>query len=202
MNIRIFDKYEVNNWVKLFDLDGCIITDNLNNAGYMVFYHDYKREQTINIHDLGKGHARLIQLLLAIASKIFILRDEDSGKRKSKAEQNQTIIHIEEPEAFMHPKWQSKLADLFVLINKNHHVQFLIETHSVYLIQKLQLLVARKEIEPSEISLLYFDEDKKDTPFRKINIRKDGILKESFGEGFYDESAQLSIELLNIESFN
>jgi AAA15 family ATPase/GTPase len=189
-------------WLKLFDLPGYFITKEIENAYHQVIYvDDDKRE--INIADLGKGHAKLIQLMLAIGYKLFMLSDEDRGKQfKWNRTKPQLIIHIEEPEAYLHPKWQSLLADFFVMLSKNHKVQFLIETHSVYLIQKLQLLVARNEIEPNEVSLLYFEQAKKDVSFRKINIRKDGLLKESFGEGFYDESAHLAVALLEHENLN
>lgn len=193
--------YGMFNWLKTFDLPGFFITREIDNGYHQVMYVDEK-EREINIADLGKGHAKLIQLMLAIGYKLFMLSDEDSGKRKSRNEQRQTIIHIEEPEAYLHPKWQSLLADFFVKLTKHHNVQFLIETHSVYFIQKLQLLVAKKEIEPEDVSLLYFEQAKKDVSFRKINIRKDGFLKESFGEGFYDESAHLAVSLLDHENLN
>jgi len=190
------------NWLKLFDLPGYFITKELENAYHQVLYVD-EQNCEINIADLGKGHAKLIQLMLAIGYKLFMLSDEDRGKQgRWNPNKPQLIIHIEEPEAYFHPKWQSLLADFFVKLSKKYKVQFLIETHSVYLIQKLQLLVARNEIEPNEVSLLYFEQAKKDVNFRKINIRNDGLLKESFGEGFYDESAQLAVALLQHENLN
>lgn len=196
------DEYEINSWLKLFDLDGYIVTKEIENTAFVVHYFDPKKQKEVNIASLGKGHAQLIQLLLAIAYKIFLLSDEDTGKKSGREVPNYTILHIEEPEAYLHPKWQSKLADLFVMLSKDHSVQFLIETHSVYLIQKIQLLVARNAVSPTDISLVYFEESKKGAGFRKITIREDGLLKESFGEGFYDESAQLAIDLLNIENLN
>ena len=188
-------------WLEVFDLKGYIITEKLDNGYFIIKYVD-EEDNEINIADLGKGHAKLIQLILAIGYKLFLMSDEDSGKRKLNSTERQTIIHIEEPEAYLHPKWQSLLADFFMKLTKDHNVQFLIETHSVYLIQKLQLLVARKEIKPEDVSLLYFEQAKKDVTFRKINIRRDGLLKESFGDGFYDESAHLALALIDPNNQN
>lgn len=188
-------------WLEIFDLKGYIITEKLDNGYFIVKYVD-EEDNEINIADLGKGHAKLIQLILAIGYKLFLMSDEDSGKRKLNITERQTIIHIEEPEAYLHPKWQSLLADFFMKLTKDHNVQFLIETHSVYLIQKLQLLVARKKIKPEDVSLLYFEQAKKDVVFRKINIRKDGFLKQSFGDGFYDESAHLALALIDPNNQN
>jgi predicted ATP-dependent endonuclease of OLD family len=196
------ENLDMYNWLKIFDLSGYFITKEIDNGYHQVMYLD-DREREINIADLGKGHAKLMQLMLAIGYKLFLLYDEDRGREKTNDQNRpQIIIHIEEPEAYLHPKWQSLLADFFVMLTKKHNVQFLIETHSVYLIQKLQLLVARKEMEPNDISLFYFEQAKKDVGFRRINIRKDGLLKESFGEGFYDESAHLAVSLLEHENLN
>jgi hypothetical protein len=201
---RIFYGLEekICNWFSKLGMNGAIITEEIENNIFKIFYHDYDLNRSTNIAVLGKGHARLIQLMLSIVHKLVVLADDDRGKKKSDKDQAQIIFHIEEPEAYLHPSWQSKLADLFAFIAEEHSVQFLIETHSVYFIQKLQLLVARKEIEPTDISLLYFEKIKNDVTYRKINIRKDGLLKESFGEGFYDESGNLAIELLDIDNLN
>lgn len=189
-------------WLKIFGLPGYFITREIENGYHQVFYVDEK-DRDINIADLGKGHAKLIQLMLSIGYKLFILSNEDDGKLKNiESLSKHLIIHVEEPEAYMHPKWQSLLADFFVMLTEQYRVQFLIETHSVYLIQKIQLLVARNKLDPNEVSLLYFEQVKKDVNFRRINIRKDGLLKESFGEGFYDESAALAVALIEHQNLN
>ena len=162
---------------------------------------DYSNNQRINISDLGKGTANLLIMIIKLYNLIHKV-DIDSSKAKLLNNNNtrKTLI-IEEPEAFLHPNWQSKLADLFVLIKKRStsDINIVIETHSVYLIQKLQLLVAKGEVEKEKINILYFERDKK--PYR-IHIRKDGILKESFGTGFYDETARLTSEILYLNSLN
>lgn len=194
-------KEQMYRWLEFFDLPGYFITKTIDNGYHQIFYVD-ERGSEINIADLGRGQAKLIQMMLAIGYKSFLVDDEDSGRRKSARDQRQIMIHIEEPEAYLHPKWQSLLADFFVYLNKEFRVQFLIETHSVYLIQKLQLLVARNKIDTSDITLMYFEKVKNDIRLRRIHIRKDGLLKESFGEGFYDESAQLAVALLEYENLN
>ena len=107
-------------------------------------------------------------------------------------------ILIEEPEAFLHPNWQSKLVDFFVYCLKRYEAQFIIETHSVYLIQRLQFLVAKGEYDHDQATILYFNSDNEKEKYYRINIRKDGILKESFGSGFYDEMANLTVDIRNV----
>lgn len=115
---------------------------------------------------------------------------------------------IEEPESNLHPRLQSLLADLFVEV-KIPYLQLtdifdnplIIETHSEYLIRKLQYLVAKQEISPESIAIHYIGEDTgKRRDIFKIQIDKHGILSQEFGSGFYDEALNLQIDLLRIKN--
>ena len=112
------------------------------------------------------------------------------------------ILLIEEPEAHLHPAFQSKLADMFIEAARTFNIQFIIETHSEYLIRKLQYLTAKGEIKPEDTAIYYFyppdDGPPGEDQVKRIDILKDGRLSSPFGEGFYDESARLMIELMNI----
>ena len=66
-----------------------------------------------------------------------------------------TVI-IEEPEINLHPAFQSKLADMFVEAAKVFNIQFIIETHSEYLIRRLQYLTAKKDIKTDDTVIYYF----------------------------------------------
>ncbi|MBI9037704.1 MAG: DUF3696 domain-containing protein [Bacteroidales bacterium] len=161
----------------------------------------------ISVADLGKGSQTIFFIILKVLSIILLEKKKDdkaNSEKKKKPDKipPNKIILIEEPEVFLHPSWQSKLADFFVYCIKNFNIQFIIETHSVYLIQKLQLLTARKEIAPKQVNILYFNSQKEKEKYYKLNIREDGILKEDFGEGFYDESLNLTIDLLKIQNPN
>ena len=103
----------------------------------------------------------------------------------------------------MHPKLQSMLAEIIVDAYTKHNIHFIIETHSEYIIRKLQLLVANKSLPNSDISILYvYDNDYKpgyEPQVKKIGIRKDGMLNGNFGEGFFDEADMLSMFLLTAQ---
>ena len=66
-----------------------------------------------------------------------------------------SMLLIEEPETNLHPKWQSLLAEMFVEANKKFNIQFMIETHSEYLIRKFQTLVADNKINGEHIKIFY-----------------------------------------------
>ena len=113
----------------------------------------------------------------------------------------QTIC-VEEPEIHLHPKYQSLLAELFVEAYQKYNIHFIIETHSEYLIRKLQVMVADKEntLTADDVSLNYIEKDENGVSTnRKIEIREDGSLSDSFGSGFFDEATGLSMDLLRMK---
>jgi len=142
---------------------------------------------------LGYGSAKLIPLIIKIP---FIFSSPDSR-----------IFHlllIEEPEANLHPKLQSKLAELFMVAYKKYPLMFLIETHSEYLIRKLQYLTAEKAINTEDIRIYYLNDSKnvaeKEEQVKEIKILEDGSLSEEFGPGFFDETINLKLELLKLKN--
>lgn len=112
------------------------------------------------------------------------------------------IVAIEEPEVHLHPRFQSMLADIIAEAWREYHVRFIIETHSEYLIRKLQLLSVRGKVSKEDISIAYVDEpDSKRRKMyapqlRNIHITENGCLDMAFGEGFFDEADRLAMDLL------
>ena len=117
-----------------------------------------------------------------------------------------TTLAIEEPENHLHPRYQALLAEMFVDAYKNYNIHFIVETHSEYMVRKLQTLVAKKELTQGEVSLQYvYDADPEKRPkgephVKSIKIREDGTLREAFGPGFFDEADNLAMDLLTIKA--
>ena len=112
-------------------------------------------------------------------------------------------IALEEPECHMHPSLQSRIAEMIVEANQKYGIHFIVESHSEYFIRKLQLLVSQKMISNEEVSLLYVNPT--DRPsyipvITDIGLESDGVLKNEFGPGFFDESLKLSRELFKSKS--
>lgn len=139
----------------------------------------------VNLSDLGFGYSQIITMVL----KIIQNRESDS------------IFIIEEPEANLHPNFQSKLADIFALL-LSWKYKFIIETHSEYLIRKLQYLVAKKEVDTKNCIIYYFNIDEnvsdKEPKVKSIEITENGNLTDNFGPGFFDEATRLQFELLKL----
>jgi hypothetical protein len=204
----------INKWVQKLGIGkriGLSVDEEGLGATIRLYKDDYDEKGSL-LAEQGYGITQLIVILLRIELAIMENRSgrivfdddlymgQDTEKHHAKREYKETTIAIEEPEVHLHPKLQSMLAEIFIDAYTNYNVHFIIETHSEYIIRKLQLLVANKEIKNSDISILYVY-DMKDKPgyepqVKKIGIRKDGMLNGNFGEGFFDEADMLSMFLL------
>lgn len=94
---------------------------------------------------------------------------------------------------------------MFVDAYKTFGQHFIIETHSEYLIRRLQLLVAgietEQKLDKNDVSISYIyikdEAEKENQPIVKnIAICEDGYLDDTFGSGFFDEATNLSRKLM------
>ncbi|MGD2086711.1 MAG: DUF3696 domain-containing protein [Candidatus Aminicenantes bacterium] len=110
---------------------------------------------------------------------------------------NYNTLLIEEPETNLHPNLQSKLAEMFVEAERKFNIQFIIETHSEYLIRNLQLQITEGNIKSNNVNIYYLnDSNDGREQVKKIQVDSQGNLTQQFGSGFFDESLMLQEELL------
>ena len=145
-------------------------------------------KKAINISDMGFGPGQLLTMLLSISD---IINRKYSNHNRNFIGPNSVVL-IEEPEANLHPRLQSWLAELFYEVNAQFGLSLIIETHSEYLIRSTQVKV--KEVgKDHPFKVYYFD--KENGPY-EMKYREDGIFENDFGTGFFDESANLTFELI------
>jgi predicted ATPase len=172
-------------------------------------YHLAIYQGGINLGLAGLGYG--ITQLLPIILKLLIY--SNSGK---------TFV-IEEPESNLHPALQSQLTDYFItFINgqigdyTNHDGQkvrtgsslqtdnnrLVIETHSEYLIRKLQYSIAKRQIASNIAKIYYFNRldniSMGQEHIKNIDINNDGSLSDDFGTGFFDEADKIALDLFLI----
>jgi len=152
---------------------------------------------TKNMHlaDKGMGSIQAMLLILRLASIIH----------KKKHPSIITTIVIEEPELNLHPALQSKLADLFLEVSQHpYNLNFIIETHSEYILRRSQVLVAEKEfavgVNENPFCVYYFPKDTENElqPYR-LEYQADGVFNRNFGDGFFDEASSSTLELLKLK---
>lgn len=182
----------INRWIGkhgfdiMQEIDGIKI-EKIPGAGYHFSF--LRNSKTFDLTNLGSGAAQILPILIQI-----VISSKES-----------TIL-LEEPETNLHPNFQSKLAELFMEASGDPFGhQFIIETHSEYLIRKLQYLVATKKIKSGEIQVYYFNLSSRTKAngigqVMSIDIFDNGGLSQNFGEGFFDEASTLRFGLLEINN--
>lgn len=207
----------INKWLDRFDVARRVeIKAVAENSGAIVRLYGKNDRKGMLLVDKGLGIGQLFAVLLKIENAIIELKlneakykygnfglNNNSFSTKARAynEINPITVALEEPEVHLHPRYQSLLADMIVEAYQKYNVHFIIETHSEYLIRKLQVLVADKKcpLTSANISLNYVERESSGrTMVRKIDVREDGRLDGSFGEGFFDEAGGLSRRLLTL----
>ena len=89
------------------------------------------------------------------------------------AEEGSTII-LEEPEIHLHPLAQAILAELFVTVNKERNIQFIVETHSEHLFRRLQTQIAEKKLNAADYALYFVERAQADAVLRKLDVDEFG----------------------------
>ncbi|WMX14919.1 DUF3696 domain-containing protein [Aureispira sp. CCB-E] len=165
--------------------------------------------------DLGYGVSQLLPIIMKIATiaqkheRIYeynFNHQEGYYERETIYFSPSTLL-IEEPEANLHPSLQAKMAELFIDAASRFNIQFLIETHSEYLIYKFQEYIGKKIVSPNDVKMYYFNhpndvmEGTKDKYISHVQIGEDGSIdyEKYFGKGFFDEQTNLKLSLLNIQ---
>ena len=116
----------------------------------------------VNIVDVGFGVSQALPVLTALIAA-------NPGQ----------LVCIEQPELHLHPRAQSRMADILVNAARRG-VRVVVETHSDLLLRGVQTAIAKGNIEPVDVSLNWFTRDAKTglTKVSKAALDKDG----AFGE--------------------
>ena len=203
----------MNKWMKVFRIgDHMSLEMDKNGLGLMLkVYPTESNSKGVLLADLGYGITQLFSILLQIEEMILsslysrfrgvagIYGDTLTLREYTNRPLDSKTVAIEEPEIHLHPKYQSLLAEMFLEAYKEYNIQFIIETHSEYLLRKVQTLVGTRNLSPEEVSMIYVEDDdevkKGAQKVRRIPVKEDGRLAAPFGPGFYDEADNLSSEL-------
>jgi len=163
-----------------------------------------KKGERTNLADLGYGYSQFLPLIIKVALIAYNKRYFFNGA-KDTFNYPPSILLLEEPESNLHPSYQSKLADFIVAAATEFNIQFLVESHSEYMIRKFQFLIATKKLMTEDVNIYYFHQPNSpefdQAPYRKIEILSDGRLSKEFGNGFFDETPRLLSDLFN-SNFN
>ena len=110
-----------------------------------------------------------------------------------------TLVLLENPEAHVHPRGQSKVGELIARAAAAG-VQVIVETHSDHILNGVRVAVKRGLINPKDVALQFFERPAYDSELSGIEVISpridyDGRL-DNWPEGFFDEYAKSLRNLL------
>lgn len=199
----------IKRWMNKFEIGCDFIIDSFGGECFKLEIFDNVANHVVStpLLDKGVGTNQLMILLLHLAT----IMHQNRGTLIP-----YTII-IEEPEQNLHPKFQSLLADLFQEVysypqktnNESWGISFIVETHSEYFVRRSQVLVANKnyssdsELEKQNpFCVLYIDGNNKEEMVYELKYETTGGFIRQFGTGFFDEAANLDMEIIRMEKKN
>ncbi|MBZ7695079.1 DUF3696 domain-containing protein, partial [Klebsiella oxytoca] len=174
--VNMEEKYDTLNnackdWLSFLGVVEEVRTSDKGKLGYELYVKTSDGERWQDLTHVGVGVSQVLPIVL------MFLNSSPSD-----------VLIFEQPELHLHPKVQSKLCDLF-LIMANSGRQCIVETHSEYMINRLRLRVAQ-DFDGNCLakSVLYFiNKNNGISDFQRIGINKYGAIPDWPAE-FFDQT--------------
>lgn len=181
VSAKVYDQLSA--WVSEIIYPGTKVSIDDSDGSKINLQYSFKDEQTktFNPLNIGFGFSFALPVILAILT----------AKPGS-------LIVIENPEAHLHPRGQSRMGRLIALAVQSG-VQILVETHSDHLLNGIRVAVKQGKLNCNKTHIHYFTADKvelRDLKYKiSFAIEEDGGL-ERWPTGFFDEWDKMLDELL------
>jgi predicted ATPase len=162
---------EIKKWLLKANLASDLIIEAISDRHYeLKFQHPITKEYE-NFADIGFGHSQVLPVLIA-------------GFNLEK----QATLLVEQPEIHLHPKAQAELGDFFLSLYERG-TQSIIETHSEYIVLRLQQFIIQGKLNPNDIIIYYIhaNQKKKEKDIVKLSIDEFGNFVQDWPEGFFPE---------------
>lgn len=206
-------------WMEVFELGTDYLIEEVGaGEGYLVLVE--RNGTRVHLADKGMGSSQLMLLLFRIAAIIRRHRSltslgldlnqvanyqpptqDDFGFGADHSTTRGPLVIIEEPESNLHPALQSRLCDLFLEVHNSFGIDFIIETHSEYIIRRSQVVVATEDyattVGANPFSVVYFEREGTEHA-RQLHYLLDGTFDSDFGSGFFDEASISALQLMRI----
>jgi predicted ATPase len=141
----------------------------------------FNHSERVNFVDVGFGVSQVLPIIIS-----------DIALKKG------GTLLINQPEVHLHPSSQAAFGNYFAerLAERN----YVVETHSEYLITRLRLLVAQGKLKAENVNIVFIDSENKSARSRpkifNISITKDGAFEgapDNFFKTYFDDSFKLAM---------
>ena len=110
-----------------------------------------------------------------------------------------SILILEQPEAHLHPKVQSELADLLVEVVKERQLQIILESHSEHLLIRLMRRIAEEQISADDTAFYFCEMNEGVSEIERLNVDDYGNItnwpQNFFGDEMGDLAAKAKAEM-------
>ena len=167
--LELIDSYDVQ---PVFDTGG----------NYELLVKQYKDGPEVPLTDVGFGVSQVLPVLI-----LCYYAPEGS------------ILILEQPEAHLHPKVQSELADVLIDVVKNRNVQIILESHSAHLLHRLQRRIAEEQISADDTALYFCQINDGTSEIERLKVDEYGNIRNwpqnFFGDDMGDLVAKTKAEM-------
>ncbi|WP_430907504.1 DUF3696 domain-containing protein [Maribacter sp. 2-571] len=133
-----------------------------------------------SLSDVGFGISQFLPIIVA---------DLQLGKKST--------LFIAQPEIHLHPRIQAQFGDYLVNRISKENKRYVIETHSEYLINRLRLAIAKKDISEDDVKTYFIDNNGMKAKHYNLSLLKNGQIKnapKSFFETYMLDVMNIAIE--------
>ncbi len=153
---------QILSWLQRLDLidsyDLRPISDT--NQDYEFLVKKYKGGPEVRLTDVGFGVSQVLPVLI-----LCYYAPEGS------------ILILEQPEAHLHPKVQSELADVLIDVVKNRNVQIILESHSAHLLHRLQRRIAEEDISADQTAFYFCQINDGTSEIERLDVDEYGNIR-------------------------
>ena len=167
---------QILNWLQRLELIESYNVRPLSDTGkdYEFLVKKYKDGPEIRLTDIGFGVSQVLPVLI-----LCYYAPEGS------------ILILEQPEAHLHPKVQSELADVLIDVVKNRNVQVILESHSEHLLLRLMRRIAEEQISVDDTALYFCQINDGTSEIERLDVDEYGNIRNWPQNFFGDEMGDL-----------
>ena len=175
---------QIMEWLQRLDLIDSYRLNPISDSekDYEFLVRKYKGGPEVRLTDVGFGVSQVLPVLI-----LCYYVPEGS------------ILILEQPEAHLHPKVQSELADLLIEVVKNRQLQIILESHSEHLLIRLMRRIAEEQISVDDTAFYFCEMNEGVSEIEKLNVDDYGNItnwpQNFFGDEMGDLAAKAKAEM-------
>ena len=169
--------FELNEVMQQIELFATIQSNKLKGGRFELMVKTKSNARFAALTDVGFGISQFLPIIVADLQ----LSDH-------------SCLAVSQPEIHLHPKIQATFGNYLANQIKRTQKQYIIETHSEYLLNRIRLLLVTGELKPEDVRVLYFENDGFKSTVHDVEFATDGQIKGA-PQGFFDT---YGIDVMNI----